>query len=365
MGTCIRCKNSSPLISSNLGVCLTCIRSHFLEIRPHLERVHTSSRKAFDLPKVPPNDSDGVVCKLCVNRCSIGDGDYGYCGVRQNEGDRLVGVSARKGNVSWYHDPLPTNCVADWVCAGCTGAGYPKFANSRGCERGYKNLAVFFQSCSFNCLFCQNWHYRYEAKSGRIRDVQELADQVDEETSCICYFGGDPTTQLPFALLASRLALRANRGRILRICFETNGSMSQEMLRPMAKLALDSGGCIKFDLKAWHEEVNLALCGVSNKQTLENFKQLAEFIKQRPSPPFLIASTLLVPGYIDEEEVRGIVRFIAEIDPDIPYSLLAFCPHFLMKDLPTTSRSQAEACFRIAKEVGLKHVKVGNVGWLF
>lgn len=75
-----------------------------------------------------------------------------------NKERRLVGANANKGNVSWYYDPLPTNCVAAWVCPAGTGAGYPEYAYSRGVEYGYKNLAVFYQASSFDCLFCQNWN---------------------------------------------------------------------------------------------------------------------------------------------------------------------------------------------------------------
>jgi len=71
-------------------------------------------------------------------------------------------ITADAGKLSWYHDPLPTNCVGDWVCAGGTGAGFPDYANCPGPERGYKNLAVFFHACSFNCLYCQNWQFRKE-----------------------------------------------------------------------------------------------------------------------------------------------------------------------------------------------------------
>jgi len=67
----------------------------------------------------------------------------------------------------------------------------------------------------------------------------------------------------------------------------------------MARISLVSGGCIKVDLKAWSEEVNVAVCGASNRRTLENFRRLADFYKERGEPPFLIASTLLLPGYVD------------------------------------------------------------------
>jgi pyruvate formate lyase activating enzyme len=69
----------------------------------------------------------------------------------------------------------------------------------------------------------------------------------------------------------------------------------------------------------------------------------------------------LVPGYVDEEEVKEISRFIANLDTSIPYSLLAFYPHFMMDDLPLTTRKLAENCFKVAKKEGLEKVRIGNV----
>jgi pyruvate formate lyase activating enzyme len=137
--------------------------------------------------------------------------------------------------------------------------------------------------------------------------------------------------------------------------------MHPALLKQVAKISSDSGGCIKFDLKAWSEELHIALCGISNKRTLENFQLLAEYTLKRPSPPFLIASTLLVPGYIDEQEISNIARFISSLNPDIPYSLLAFAPQFMMQDLPTTSRHHAHECLAAAKAQGLKRLRIGNV----
>ena len=358
---CRGCGRQSLLISQALELCSDCLRSDFDKFLPLIEEVHREARKPFGLPAKPPEDEAGKQCNLCVNQCLIGPGGKGYCGLRQNSQGRLIGASAEKGNVSWYHDPLPTNCVADWVCPGGTGAGYPDFAYRDGPEYGYNNLAVFYQACSFDCLFCQNWQYRLSAGQEAGVSASLLADQVDEKTSCICYFGGDPSPQLPHALRASRLALERNQGRILRICWETNGTMHPSLLRQAAELSLRSGGCIKFDLKAWSEGLHIALCGVTNRRTLENFELLAGYTKERPSPPFLIASTLLIPGYIDREEVAKIASFIASLNPEIPYSLLAFHPQFVMGDLPTTSRRLAYECLETAKEAGLKKVRIGNI----
>ena len=319
------------------------------------------ARRPFNLPGHPPRGEGGLKCQLCANECCIPPNGRGYCGLRINRGNRLVGATASKGNVSWYYDALPTNCVADWVCPGGTGVGYPEFAYSRGAEYGYKNLAVFYQACSFDCLFCQNWHYRYLAvKEGKV-DALELAQAVDDRTACICYFGGDPSPQLPHAIGASRLALKRSKGRILRICWETNGSMHPAYLRQAAELSFNSGGCIKFDLKTWGEELHIALCGVSNQRTLENFRLLAEYAEKRPSPPFLVASTLLIPGYIDKEEISRIAAFISSLSHNIPYALLAFHPQFMMNDLPPTSERHARECLEAAKAQGLSNVRLGNI----
>lgn len=358
---CQHCGRESSLISQALGICLDCIRQDFAAVLPNIKRAHSKARRLFSLPVHPPGSETGWRCQICVNECCLAPGSRSYCGLRFKEGNKLRGATADNANVSWYYDPLPTNCVADWVCPGGTGAGYPQFAYSDGPEYGYKNLAVFYQACSFDCLFCQNWHYRGSALQESKVSAASLAAAVGDRTSCICYFGGDPTPQLPHSIRVARLALQRNQGRILRICWETNGSMHPALLKQAAEISFNSGGCIKFDLKAWDERLHIALCGISNKRTLENFQLLAEYTRRRPSPPLLVASTLLVPGYVDRQEVSNLARFISSLDPNIPYSLLAFAPQFMMRDLPTTSRRHAEECLAEAKAQGLRRVRVGNV----
>jgi pyruvate formate lyase activating enzyme len=263
--------------------------------------------------------------------------------------------------LSYYFDPLPTNCVGDFVCPAGTGCGYPTYSISKGAEYGYNNLAVFYQACSFNCLYCQNYHFKAQTfASGRV-SASELAGKADHRTNCICYFGGDPGPQILHAIKTSKIALKNTDTGILRVCWETNGAMQLPYLKIMADLSFQSGGCIKFDLKSWDERIHYSLCGVSNDRTLENFRSIAGRLQKRAKPPALIASTLLVPGYVDEEEVAGISAFIAELDPEIPYSLLAFYPQFYLNDLPTTSRDQAIRCKVAAERKGLRRVHIGNV----
>ena len=361
MPTCQICHQSAPTISRTLKVCLQCIRENPVQALEISEKVHAQSRAEFGLPPTPPDDPDGVACTICVNQCKIPEGGMGYCGLRLNQQGKLVGVSASQAKLTWYHDPLPTNCVGDWICAGGTGAGYPQYAYCPEAEYGYNNLAVFFEACCFNCLFCQNWHFRQKSIHSDVRSVEALVDDMDGHTSCICYFGGDPAPQLPYSLKAARKALKQNADRILRICWETNGSTRPDLLEEMMELSLDSGGCVKFDLKARDSNLHRALTGITNQRTLENFVRAAKYVRQRPDPPVLIANSLLLPGYIDENEIAAIAQFIADLDPDIPYSLLAFHPQFFMLDLPVTSRNMADQCCQAARDAGLNNVRIGNV----
>lgn len=361
MGTCNYCQDNAKTISNTIGFCGDCIRTHFDDVWPQIKRVHEHSRRAFGLPENPPRNEDGIPCGLCVHGCRIPEGGTGFCGLRRVQNNRIHGGRPHEGNLYYYHDPLPTNCVGDFVCPGGTGCGYPKYAVSSGPERGHRNLAVFYHACAFNCLYCQNYQFKSRTFSSKKISAKQLAKAVDKKTTCICYFGGDPTPQILHAVKASKIAVKNAGGRILRICWETNGAVREPFLTMMADLSLTSGGCIKFDLKAWDEGIHLALCGVTNSKTLENFRTLSEWAEQRPNPPLLIASTLLVPGYVDESEVSSIARFISDLNPKIPYSLLAFYPQFYLNDLPTTSRSHALRCRTVAEEAGLENVHVGNV----
>ncbi|HEC80489.1 MAG TPA: radical SAM protein [Firmicutes bacterium] len=361
MAVCKLCGKKSKIVSSALNLCYECIVKRPEMSRPIIEIAHTRARKPYNLPPLPPDN--GILCERCGNACRIAEGEKGYCGMVENRGGKLTLLStASRGYLSFYLDPLPTNCVASWVCPAETGAGYPEYARRDGPEYGFKNLAVFYHSCTYDCLFCQNSHFRDMYLKGET-SAKTLAGEVSERVACICYFGGDPVSQIEHSLATSRIALKKAKEekRVLRICWETNGSMSTRIARQIMEIALRSGGIIKFDIKCADENLHFALTGVSNRQAWKNLRALSEYIPQRPSPPPLVVSTLLVPGYVDEDEVGEIARRVAVINPDIPYSLLAFYPCHKMSDLPTTSKRHASRCYEVAQEAGLTRVHLANL----
>jgi len=191
--------------------------------------------------------------------------------------------------------------------------------------------------------------------------ADQLAELANSQTYCVCYFGGDPASQMPHALASAKHL--ADKGIV--VCWETAGTSNPKLGDRAVQLSLDTCGTIKFDLKALDDALHQALTGTSNRRTLENFARAAERFHERPDPPLVVAATLLVPGYVDASEVGRIARFIARRNPNIPYSLLGFSPRFCMADLPPTSVSHAEAAEKEARQAGLTNVHVGNRAFLF
>ncbi len=361
--TCIVCKSDSRLVPSNLKVCVECIRLRPEEALPIALEAHSKARSTLGLPPQPPRSQTGVPCSVCANKCILGEGELGYCGLRANIGGRLKTLtSTRQGLFLHYIDPHVTNCCSAWCCPAGTGVGYPEYATTKGPEIGYYNLAIFFYGCNLDCLFCQNYtHKRFTEVSPQGADVLVDTTLRNRRITCWCFFGGSPEPQLPFAIDASRRVLEAVGSRVLRVCFEWNGCGDKMLVKRAGEIAHRSGGNVKFDLKCWDERLSRALCGVSNRAAFENIALLAESFKPlRREPPLITATTLLVPGYVDEYEVKSIASFLADLDPYIPYSLLVFHPDYLLRDLPVTDSSQLLRCLNSARRY-LKRVNVGNI----
>ena len=373
-GKCLVCGSESKLISSALNVCVECLRSKPSEALRVAMKMHYKSRARIRLPPQPPREG-GYSCKLCVNECSPAAGERSYCGLWTKSGSRLqprqdAGYIA----VYTYLDPHPTNCVAAHLCPATTSRGYPRYTRTEGVEWGYSNLAVFAYGCTLDCLFCQNYEHKTSmaTDSWRIhtRRLEDLVfEAMDDRVTCICYFGGDPTPQMPWILRASRLMLEYSRERgvVKRICWETNGLQAPGVMREMARLSLESGGIVKIDWKAWTPSVYQALTGVDGVKAVERLKTNARLVtsmaRDRPEIPLLVVSILLVPGYVDPEEVSGIAGYLSTLDPPPPVVLLAFHPDYLMNDLPPTSRHHMEEAVRIVRKSGIREVYKGNV-WL-
>lgn len=166
------------LVSKSVRYCPDCLQVNNMFLNSVMKS-HRTSRQADGL--VPTITKTGkTVCPECANHCRLDEDQIGFCHLRTIADSRIVERYPDKAVVLWYFDPLPTNCVADWVCSLFRPV-------NRSCLPYLKNLAVFYGSCSSDCLFCQNISYRDMMARGRpLMSPAELASVADDRTACIC-----------------------------------------------------------------------------------------------------------------------------------------------------------------------------------
>ena len=359
---CQICGEEPQIIASSLLICPDCVRKHPDEAIEYSKLAHSKNREVWHLPPIVPS-KEGRQCHICSNECSIKKGEIGYCGIRINENGRLHSIAGKsKALLHTYLDPLPTNCCSTYFCpGGPSSTGYPRFAYEKGAEYGYYNYACFLYGCNFSCLGCQNDQHR-GLKTAERYTFEKFTNQIktNPKISCICWFGGSPEPQLPWALRASKRAIKIEPERIMRVCWEWNGAGNKKLVQNAVALSLETGGNAKFDLKYSSPVLSQVLSGVSNERSFTNFEACYnKFYQKREENPVLTATTLLVPGYMDKQEVAEIVQFIASLNKSIPYSLLIFHPDSFLLDLPVTPRQQVKECYEVAKS-HLDNVHLGN-----
>lgn len=358
---CQICETKKPIFSKYLGICPECIRSNPEKAIELSDASLRKARRVWNLPTRVPRGDEAIKCHRCTNECMITLGNFGYCGIWKNENGKLKSIAGKNNALlHTYLDPLPTNCCSTYFCPGGSSHGYPKYSYSNDAEYGYYNLACFLYGCNFFCLGCQNDQHR-QLKIAEKYSLDKFATKVQKnpKISCICWFGGSPEPQLTWALRASKKVVTMAEKRIMRICWEWNGAGNKKYVENAVKLSLETGGNAKFDIKYFNPFLSLLFSGVSNKRTFENFERCYDSFYYQRNDPVLTATTLLIPGYVNDVEVREIAKFIANLDENIPYSLLVFHPDSFLSDLPITSRQQVNECYSSAKKY-LKNVHIGN-----
>lgn len=81
---------------------------------------------------------------------------------------------------------------------------------------------------------------------------------------------------------------------------------------------LEDTDLVEFGIKAFTNKIHRDFTGMSNKKALKNFKKVYE------SGVKVVVESIFIPGYIDVEETERIAEFIASVDKDIFYVILAY-----------------------------------------
>jgi len=221
-----------------------------------------------------------------------------------------------------------------------------------------ESYTVFMAACNYKCLNCQNWTISQYPDNGfgqrGYEDPKELAAECVQNLESlsgklmgadrIFFSGGEATIHLPYIekVVEEARGIRPET----KVNFDTNGYLTEQSLERV----LDFTTSITYDLKAYHDEVHLALTGASSKPVLRN----AEYIGRHAKDKLWEFRILVIPE-INEDDIRPLAEFIARIDPSLPVCFLAFRPNFVLENHPGATSSLMDKCVDIAKHSGLEN----------
>ena len=275
-----------------------------------------------------PMDDGRVRCTLCPQSCVIPEGGHGICLGRVNRRGELHADSYGRC-VSIAVDPIEKKPLYH-VCP------------------GQEILSVAANGCNLRCDFCQNWTIAHEPARTSALSASELVRIATEAGSFgIAYTYTEPLVWFEFLLEAGALA----RDKGLMNVLVTNGIVNEEPLRQLLPLI----GAMNIDLKSMREDFYRTYCHVDGLEAVTRTIRLAA------AACHVEVTNLLIPGLNDsDDEMRALVRFIADVDVRIPLHFTRYFPQHKMS-IPATPLSTLGRAVDIAGEK-LHYVYLGNAG---
>ncbi len=281
-----------------------------------------------------PLQKGWLQCRACEHWCALAPGRAGRCGVRVNRGGQLD-LSVYGRPAARHVDPIEKKPLHHFL-------------------PGTPILSVGTVGCSLACAWCQNWTISQAADVGGLavgewppaRLVEScLADHVP----LLAFTYNEPAVFVEYARDTAALAARHG----IRSVFVSSGFETLDAFAAMAPHL----AAANLDLKAFRDLTYRELCGARLEPVLRNLAHLVN-----DTDVWVEVTTLVIPGVNDSDaELRDTARFLAELDPSLPWHVSAFHPDYRMRDRPPTPVATLRRAWDIGRAAGLHYVYAGNL----
>ena len=169
-----------------------------------------------------------------------------------------------------------------------------------------RRLSIYNVGCNFRCIGC-SYKLICPPSEGRVSPerIKELMETYWPRK--VTFLGGEPTTNPAIEPLLKFAKEHIGAETWLG---HTNGS----------RLPLPFLDGANVSLKAYSPDKHIAYTGYPAQPIYDNFRAAFDAGLQ------LKASTVYIPGFIDLDEIKGMAKFLAELDPGIPFHLMGYVP---------------------------------------
>lgn len=279
-------------------------------------------------------DNGKLLCTLCPRYCTIGEGQAGFCYIRQNIDGKLYSIGYGRPT-GFAIDPIEKKPLNHFL-------------------PGTEILSFGTAGCNLGCKFCQNWSTS-KAKIDNIRSINASPEDVIElakkyHTPSIAFTYNDPVIFGEYVIDISKLA----REEEIKSVMVTAGYIDKEARKDVYKY-IDAANV---DLKAFTENFYSKLTSSHLADILDTLLWL-----KNETAVWLEITTLLIPEENDsEEEIKQMCEWILQnLGDEVPLHFTAFHPDFKMMEKPRTTGSKLMQARQIALDHGLKYCYIGNV----
>lgn len=281
-----------------------------------------------------PTKNNKILCTLCPRYCTIGEGQSGFCFIRQNIGGKLYSIGYGR----------PTGFAIDPIEKKPLNHFYP----------GTQILSFGTAGCNLGCKFCQNWSIS-KAKLDNTNSIEASPEDVVAlakryQVPSIAFTYNDPVIFGEYVIDISKLA----RQEGIKTVMVTAGYIDKEARKEVYQY-IDAANV---DLKAFTETFYHKLTFSHLDPVLDTLKWL-----RHETDVWFEITTLLIPQENDSpDEIKQMCEWILEnLGDTVPLHFTAFHPDFKMRDKERTPPSTLRMARSIALNAGIKYCYTGNI----
>lgn len=274
-----------------------------------------------------------IQCEICPKKCEIADLERGYCGNKENRKGKYYSLVYGE-SCSAHVDPIEKKPLFHYLPS-------------------TKAFSIAAVGCNFECKFCQNWRiaqYRPEqVESVSLSPKEVVSLSKRNECPTIAYTYSEPVVFYEYMYDTAKLAKSEGIGSVMI----SNGFINE---KPLTELCKQLTG-VKIDLKAFTEAFYKDYCSGELKPVLDTLKTLKKI------GIWFEIVVLIIPTLNDgESEIRKMSQWVKkELGLEVPIHFSRFHPMYKIKNLPATPIKTLENARKVAMEVGLHYVYLGNV----
>ncbi|MBI4773939.1 MAG: radical SAM protein [Deltaproteobacteria bacterium] len=221
--------------------------------------------------------------------------------------------------------------------------------------------SVFVHGCNYDCDFCHNWEMTFASEGNALspKDAVAMLRLNKERDYWVGISGGEPTLNRRWLLDTIREIRKTVPDS--RIQLDTNASLlTNEYIDEIVQSGVSD---ISPDLKARRVDTFMKLCGIKSRETAKVFLETSwnavRYLDERyREEVFMAVSLPYHPSIHSLDELADAARAIAEINPEMPVTLIEYQPAFRRRDEAFVESHMMETAKGVLLSAGLSRVVV-------